>query len=296
MAEMSPETGDWTWINGQVMPTREARISVLDRGFLYGDTVFETVRTVDGRGLFLDQHLVRLRNSLARMGIDFSFEDQWIEQLIEQLIERQVNATDVVLRITVSRGDRLDGALDGFGCQPKLVLLSSPISTNIASKPLELIVSSHQKTPPEVIDPTVKSGNYLSAIRARDEARVRGADDAVLLSPDGVITELTSANLFWVIDQTVFTCDGDLVLNGITRSIALQLLKEHGIEVREGRFRAIELKRADEAFATSSIQGIRAIGSVDGRALASTDPASICQDLIGKYLQYCRHVMNGTTR
>lgn len=295
MSVVPPEAIGWTWLDGQVMPTDEARIGVLDRGFLYGDSVFETLRTIEGRGLFLKEHLDRLRKSLANLEIDFDFEDLWMEQRIDQLVQQQAG-TEVVLRITVTRGDRIDGALEGSGCQPRLVVMSSPISSDPPSHPLNLMISSQHKTPPGVFDPTIKSGNYLASIRARDEAKAAGADDAVLLSPDGIVTELTCANLFWIIDGVAFTCDDALVLNGITRSIVIRLLEEQGVEVKLGRFSEVELNRANEAFATSSIQGVRAIGTVEGRALASTAAASIYHVLIEQYQQYCRQVMTEGTR
>jgi branched-subunit amino acid aminotransferase/4-amino-4-deoxychorismate lyase len=158
------------------------------------------------------------------------------------------------------------------------------------------MISSQHKTPPGVLDPTIKSGNYLASIRARDEAKAAGADDAVLLSPEGVVTELTCANLFWIIDGIVFTCDDSLVLNGITRAVVIRLLEEQGVEVELGRFGAIELNHANEAFATSSIQGVRAIGTLEGRSLATTAPASICNVLIEQYQQFCRQVMIEGTR
>jgi branched-chain amino acid aminotransferase len=295
MSEVTPEAVSWTWLDGQVLPTAEARIGVLDRGFLYGDSVFETLRTIEGRGLFLKEHLDRLRKSLARLEIDFQFKDPWMEQRIDQLVQQQIG-TEVVLRITVTRGDRIDGALEGSGCQPRLVVMSSPITSDPPSHPLKLVISSRHKTPPAVFDPTIKSGNYLGSIRARDEAKAAGADDAVLLSPDGVVTELTCANLFWITDGTAFTCDDALVLNGITRSVVIRLLEEQGVEVRVGRFSRFELNRAGEAFATSSIQGVRAIGSLEGRSLESDAPASLCKRLIEQYQQYCQQVMTEGAR
>ncbi len=275
MKEAISRPRSWTSIGGEVVDTRLATVSVLDRGFLYGDSVFETLRTHGGNALFLPDHLKRLEESLRRMQFDYTLDDDDVRRQICRLQEKFSPGCDVVVRITVSRGDRIGGSHAPGGCQPRLVIMATEIDEDSTSEPLSLMVARQQKPSPQVLDPRVKCGNYLPSIIARDEALRSGCDEAVLLDGDGVVTEATAANLFWVEDSTVFTCGEDRVLAGITRRSVIDLLESSAIEVVEGSFPLSHLLGAREAFVTASVRGVCAVQSIDGRELSSLDEGSI---------------------
>ncbi len=292
MTDIEPGASSWTWIAGEIVPTASASIGVLDRGFLYGESVFETLRTIDRKGLFLSDHIQRLRNSAIRSGMTVDFDDCWMEQLLDQLLAHIPGDQDAVVRITLTRGDRIDGRLDGEGCRPRLVVTATALAPEKPIPPVHLVISSYRKAPPDVIDPTIKSGNFLSSVRAREDAIGRGADDGILLSPDGILTETSCANLFWVRDGAVFTCSRELVLEGITRAWAIRWLESSGTEVIEGWFPETEIRSAQEAFLTSSVSGIVAVASIDGHDLSSVQESSITTTLISQY-QHQIHTSSG---
>ena len=272
-ATSSPRAG--TSIDDEVVATRLATVSVLDRGFLYGDSVFETLRTHGGNALFLSNHLQRLEESLQRLHFQYSLETQDVRRAIGRLQEKFSPGCDVVVRITVTRGDRIDGSHAPAGCQPRLVIMATEIEEDGPPAPLSLMVAKQLKPSPQVLDPRVKCGNYLPSIIARDEALRSGCDEAVLLDGDGIVTETTAANLFWVEDSTVFTCGEDRVLAGITRRSVIDLLEAVDIEVVEGAFPLSHLLSAREAFITASLRGVTAVQSIDGRELSSLDDRSV---------------------
>ncbi|MEE2856984.1 MAG: aminotransferase class IV [Planctomycetota bacterium] len=296
MSDIHPDASSWTWIDGEIVPTESASIGVLDRGFLYGESVFETLRTVQRMGLFLSDHLQRFRNSASRLGMAVDFDDCWMEQLLDTMLARLPGEVDAVVRITMTRGDRIDGRLDGDGCRPRLIVTVTALAPELPILPVHLVISKYRKAPPEVLDPTIKSGNFLSSVRAREDAIGRGADDGILLSPDGILTETSCANLFWVRDGAVFTCSRDLVLEGITRAWAIRWLQSSGTEVIEGLFPELEIRAAQEAFLTSSVSGIVPVASIDGHDLTSDQQTSIATKLAAQYQHQIHTPPRGSVR
>ena len=296
MSDIHQTASSWTWIAGEIVPTAAASIGVLDRGFLYGESVFETLRTVERKALFLSDHLMRLRKSASLLGMTCDFDDGWMEQLIDQLLARIPAGEDAVVRITMTRGNRIGGRLDAEGCRSRWIVTATAMQPEKSRPPLHLVISKFRKSPPDVLDPAIKSGNFLSSILAREDAIGRGADDGILLSPEGILTETSCANLFWVRDGEVFTCSRELVLEGITRGCAIRLLESSGIEVIEGLFPELEIRSAQEAFLTSSVTGIVAVASIDGRDLTSDLESSITETLRTQYQQQILTASRGGVR
>ena len=275
----------WTWMDGQVIETSKATVGVVDRGFLYGDSVFETFRTVAGQALFLSDHLDRFRNGAKQFHIELTHDDGFLQDVIHEVVSRIPEGRDSVVRMTLTRGDRVAGQIGISGCDSRLLVTSteSNFNNDQAGCGIDLIVADRRKIPPQCLDPGVKNGNYLGSILARNEAQEAGADDAVLLSPDGVVTEATSANVFWARNQIVYTCCEDLILAGITRSKVLDLLREAGVSVEEGHFDGGHLLAAEEVFLTGSIQGVQPVATINGRALSSCASGSLTGQCIQDY-------------
>ena len=285
MKKPSARPCSWTWIEGEVMPTTSASIGVLDRGFLYGDSIFETLLARKLQPIFLDDHLQRLREGADRLRLPFEYADDSLREFIDELLTHHPPEQDVVVRITLTRGDRIDGEIGIVSSIPRLVVMSTTVdsSTDSRSTGIELLVAKRRKIPPACLDPNVKSGNYLASILARSEAQLAGAEDAIMLSLDGIVTEATSANLFWIADGTVYTCSDDLVLPGITRKKILWLLEDGEIDFETGHYPLEHLLAADEAFLTGSICGVDPIGSIQQRLLRSPQDRSLSRRLQQRY-------------
>lgn len=295
----SPENPQsWCWLDGELLASSEARIGILDRGFLYGDSIFETFRTIDGQAIFVEDHLARFRQGADRMDLNLDYDDNSLLEIIYQVISRHPQGEDVVLRITLTRGDRIGGEIGIDSCQSRLVVLSTALDRQVIENRagITVVVVNQNKIPPTCLDPNVKSGNYLGSILARNEAQCSGADDGILLSPEGFVTEATTANLFWIVDGEVFTCSEDLVLAGITRAKVLDILQQEQIRCHQGHYPVDHLMAADAAFLTSSIQGLTPISCLQQRLLGGGDGDVLMRRVERLYQQRIDFEISRSTR
>ncbi len=275
----------WCWLDGEVTAATEAHIGIVDRGLLYGDSVFETFRTLHRRGIFVEAHLDRLSQGARLLKIELEYDQEFLQEAIEQVIRCHPDDEDVVIRITLTRGDRLGGEVGPRSCRSRLMVSSSALADSSIGDTagVSAVVVSHRKIPPCCINPNVKSGNYLSSILARDEAEICGADEGILLSPDGFVTEAACSNLFWISEGQVYTCSDDLVLAGITRSKVLEILEQTGIPCHLGHHRCEHLESASAAFLTGSIRGIIPIRSLQHRLLDDAKGLALIDQLSDQY-------------
>lgn len=290
--------GSWIWLEGQVMATSDASIGVLDRAFLYGDSIFETLLIRNQHPVFLADHVERLRDGADRLEMSVEQDDDSLRQIIDELITYHPAEDDMVVRITLTRGDRIDHDIGTASCRPRLLVMTTTLDTGAKSSAsgFEVVVSQRRKIPPACLDPGIKSGNYLGSILARSEANSSGADEAILLSVDGVVTEATTANLFWIVDNTVYSCSDDLVLPGITRSKILNILDEDQIPFETGHFPLEHLLDAEEAFLTGSICGVIPIDTLQNSSLSSSRPDSLTCRLHARYEQLIDVEISGRIR
>jgi branched-chain amino acid aminotransferase len=267
----------------------EARISVFDRGFLYGDSVYETVGTVSGRLFALDEHLARLERSAERIGLRVPPRAEILRAVVAT-VEAAGNAESRV-RVMLTRGaGRRPGRGDldpATADDTELVVLVSPLVTPTADMYREgvsvAVVSVHRNSP-RAIDPSVKSGNYLNNVLAVGEARRAGAYEAILCAADGSIAEGASSNLFIVRAGTVHTPGLAVgILDGITRSKVIGLCVAHGIALEEGHVTPGELRAADEAFITSATRGVLPVTRVDGAPVGDGSPGPTTRRLMALY-------------
>jgi branched-chain amino acid aminotransferase len=266
-------------INGQIVAAQQAHVSVFDRGYLYGDSLYEVARSYRGKFFGLEEHLVRLAASaeLARMSLNQPLDKyrQEIERTYEAF--RAVGGGEAYARIIVSRGT---GKI-GFG----LNCLTSPTLFTVIVQPLEspsaeqfakgfkLRVVDRLRNHQEALDPAMKSGNYLNSLLAYLEAGQEGFEDALLCDGEGFITEGTTFNVGYVRRGIVATPPLEVgILDGITRRVMLKLARGAGIECREVRFTKEHLYEADEVFVTSSIREVFPVSIVDDRHFKSPGP------------------------
>ncbi len=261
------ETSDIAWIDGQIVPASEARVSVLDHGFLFGDGVFEGIR-VTAAGIFrLDEHMRRLEIAARAIGLEIQGGMETVRAVATETA-RAWGPREGYLRLILSRGVGALG-LDPASCpSPTIVCIAAGtvrLSPEKAERGVNLITSSLRRPSGDVVDPRVKSLNYLNNILAKREANLRGADDALLLNAQGLVAEASAANIFIMTGNRLETpCVSDGALEGMTRRTVLEIGRELGLEPCERSLGRFDLLAADAAFYTGSRAGLVPIASLDG--------------------------------
>jgi branched-chain amino acid aminotransferase len=278
-------------INGQVVPPEEARISVFDNGFTFGDSVYETLRTYGGRPFALGRHLARLRASGDRLGIGIPQPDDQLAGWLGELLARAANPESYI-RFIVSRGvgdisyrfERVKGPTVVMVVKPYEPLPEAAFSEGIA-----VVVSGVRRNSPQALDPAIKSCNLLNNYLAVREAQAKGAIEAVMLNEQGEIAEGASSNIFVVKDGTVMTPPlGAGILAGITREVILGLSRPLGIPMREWTLRVPDLLDADEAFLTSTLKEAAPIRIVGDRPIGSGRPGLITLRILAAFREFAQ--------
>ena len=253
------------FLNGQFVPEERAVVSVFDRGFLYGDGLFETMRVFRGRPFRWEQHLNRLQRGADFLKIKLPFAPDALRQFAEQLIAKN-NLPDALLRLTLSRGIGMRGYSPKGAGNPTIVMSLHPAPAPDANLPprWKLITSSHRLPANEPLA-QFKTCNKLPQILARAEADAAGADEALLLSTDDFVVEGASSNLFWIEGETLCTPPrASGILPGVTRGVVLEICEQLGIPAREASISVEKLKRVDGIFLSLSSFGVVEAASLDG--------------------------------
>lgn len=251
-------------LNGTIAPT--GTVSVLDRGFLYGDSVYEVVRTFRRQHFGLQEHLERLRASAAYLYMDVPWTDAEVRSQVERTLE-QADGEEFYVRIVVSRGTETRISLQPSpDLQPSLIIIVSPISPELVlpEQGHSLKIVARPRNDQRALAPAAKTGNYLNNILALLEAQQLGADDALMLNPQGQVTEATTSNLWIVKAGTVYTPALESgILSGITRYFLLQILQEQQIPYKEVLLTPEELWSAEEALLSSSVRLLMPVRQID---------------------------------
>jgi branched-chain amino acid aminotransferase len=261
------------WIEGKILPASEARIPVLDHGFLFGDGVFEGIR-VTRRGIFrFADHMKRLETAARAIGLAVPGGFERVHDAARETT-RAWGPREGYLRLVVTRGVGALGIDPSTCLEPAIVCIATgaaPLSPEKAERGLDLITSSLRRPPADVLDPRVKSLNYLNNVLAKREATLRGADDALVLNARGLVAESSATNVFALTGRTLDTpptTDG--ALEGLTRRTVMELGGELGLEVRERSLGRFDLYAADAVFLTGTRAGIVPVGSLDGSPISKT--------------------------
>jgi len=275
-----------------------ATISVFDRSFHFGDSLYEVTRTYDGILFAFDEHLRRLHESarLARFGAlpDAVMLHAMVEAACRAFF-LQFGNVDAYVRLTVSRGVG-DLQIDRTTSGPPYAIV---IVKEVAPRPppgtgAHWALVDRRRNLPEALDPAMKSGNYLNNVLALAEAQALGADDGLMLDAAGWVTEGTTSNFFAVIEDCVWTAPLDVgILAGITREWILRVCADAGIEVRVDRFAAEDVLRARELFLSSSTREVQPIvrlttpgGPPGGQAVAGGEPGPMTMRIAGLLRQF----------
>jgi branched-chain amino acid aminotransferase len=272
-------------VNGRISNEREAVISVFDHGFLYGEGIYETLRTYNGRPFLYERHVRRLRNSAAMMSLDIPFTDvQLGDQIRDTSAATSLDGLEAYIRVLVTRGvGELTYDIKATPT-PSVVIIVKPLpeppeewyedGVRVA---LVDVVRNH----PASVNPMIKSNNLLNQALAGQEAIRRGAFEGVMRNYRGELTECTTANLFVVKNGAALTPPLESgLLPGITREFLFEVGRDEGVPVREQVLRDDDLFSADEAFLTSTTREAVPIVKVDDRTIGTGRPGPVTKKLL----------------
>ena len=258
--------GRLIWLDGALVPSHEARVSVFDHGFLYGDGVFEGIRAYGGRIFMLRSHLRRLEQSARMIRLELPYTLAEIEEAVRRTV-RENNLSDAYIRLVISRGAGTLG-LNPFKCpRPCTVIIADTIELyppNLYENGMKVIVAQRPRIPIRSLDPAIKSLNYLNNILAKVEAIDAGVLEAIMLNIEGEVSECTGDNIFVIEGDRLLTPPKEAgILHGITRRFVMeQIAPACGLVCEERRMRVEDLLRAQEMFLTGTAAEIIAVTSI----------------------------------
>ncbi len=279
------------FLDGAFVDQENARVSVFDHGYLYGDGVFEGIRAYGGRIFRLDAHVDRLFASAKTVMLEIPYSKAEIIDLIREAC-RVNGLQDAYIRLVVSRGVG-DLGLDPVKCpKPTVVIIADSITLypdSLYRSGLKVCTSSIRRQRAEALNPQIKSLNYLNSILAKIEANQRGCQEVVMLSEEGFVAECSADNIFMVRGRKVITPAPHLgILLGITRSAVMDVARSAGYEVIETTFTRHELWNADEVFLTGTAAEIVSVVSIDERVVGDGKPGPVAADLLTGFRDLAR--------
>ena len=281
-------------VNGVTTAGDRAVVSVFDHGFLYGDGVYETLRTYNRRPFLPDRHLARLRASAARLSLEVPPSDAELESRMRDTM-RGVNAQgEVTLRILVTRGVG-DLGYDPAVCRtPTVVIIARPHRESpdrVQRDGVRLVVASVVRNHPRSVDPVIKSNNLLNNVLAMQEAVREGAYEAILLNHRGELAECSQSNLFVVRDGVVLTPPLDAgLLEGVTRNLLFEVGAGAGVPVREAVLRETDLASVDELFITSTTREVVPVVRVGDHVIGPGSPGPVTRRLLARLRERADHL------
>jgi branched-chain amino acid aminotransferase len=277
------------FLNGRLLPASGARVSVFDRGFLFGDGIYETFRSYAGRPFRMRDHIARLARSARRVSMQLPFPAGYLERAVARVLSAN-RLEDARIRIVVTRGKGIPLLTPPPGERPTVLVYALPLpeKPDALSPPVRTVFSRFGACAKRAPDPSAKTLCLLASVVARLDAHAAGAQDAIMLDCRGYITEAVSSNVFFVRGEEVCTpCGSCGILPGVTRAIVMRAASRLGLKVHEGRFKPAALLGSDEVFLTSSIAEIRPVSRVGSKRFAC--PGLVTRALGEAYRAGVRH-------
>ncbi|MBM7701320.1 branched-chain-amino-acid transaminase [Metabacillus iocasae] len=265
----------WIYLKDEFVRKEDAKISVYDHGFLYGDGVFEGIRVYSGNVFRLEEHIERLYHSAHSILLNIKQTPEEMTQLIVDTVKKN-NLESAYIRVVVSRGPG-DLGLDPFNCpEPQIVIIAEPLSIfprELYETGLEIVTVPTRRNRPDVLSPKVKSLNYLNNVLVKIEARLANVSEALMLNDQGYVAEGSADNVFILKKGILYTPPTYVgALEGITRNAIMDVAKELGYEVKEEPFTRHDVYTADEVFLTGTAAEVIAVVKVDGRLIGKGIP------------------------
>jgi len=277
---------NFIFLNGRIVPDADANISSGDRGLLYGDSIYETLRSYNGKPFKLAEHLERMRHSAKQLRISFEYTNIDIGDWINKLIEKNCSQ-DAYIRITLSRGAGGGRLQMDDNLEPTTLIQIKPFTPyekKLYDKGMSLVVSDYKRSTSCQIS-RHKSTNLLQSILLKEEANKKSAHDSIILNTDGDVAECVVSNIFMASGGSVITPSLDTnILPGITRSTVLDICRNSNITISEEHFTLEKLINAEEVFITNSLMEIMPVSKIDDSRIGrKTVPGKITQQLMNAY-------------
>ena len=276
-------------VDGEIVPEGEARIPVLDRGFLFGDSIYEVIRTRQGIPFAWPEHLARLHASAEGLQMDLPLDDADLTRRIVDTLAAAGNAESYV-RVVVTRGLGTAPSID-IQCalgSPCYIVMVRDLPAGVGGETAQVAIVPRLRLDRRALDPAIKSGNYLNNVMGLKEARARGATDCLFMNQDGVLTEASTSNVWIVKDGEVVTPALSAgLLAGVTRRLLMAMCEEQGIRCVEKDLTRADVLGADGLFLTSTLRDISPVDAVDGETRPVCDTVT---DLAARFLDYCDRI------
>ncbi len=274
------------YVNGRFVAKEKALVSVFDHGFLYGDGIYETLRSYQGKIFLLSKHLARLKQSAEAISLSLPLPLEKIgDALKEALTVNKVR--EAYLRIQISRGAGEIGLDPALCPAPTMVIVTRPFKDypqEHYEKGVTLALVRTRRNHPLALSPTIKSTNFLNNILAKIESIKAGAYEGIMLNWEGKVAEGTISNIFVVRKGVLMTPDLETgILEGVTRDLVLHLARKAGIAVNEAPLHPKDVLRADECFITNTTVEVMPVRAVDGTAIGNGSPGAVTRKLMQAY-------------
>ena len=277
------------YINGELKPRADAKISVFDSGYLVGDGIWEALRLHHGVLVFLDQHLDRLWQGAATIGMDIGMTKEELVEKVWITLKANEMHDNVHVRFMLTRGIKKtpsqDPRLTISG--PNLVIIAEHKQANPESreKGVTLFTSTIRRGSPDYLDPRLNCHSKLHEVMALVQAINAGADEALMLDIHGFVSTCNATNFFMIKNGEVWTSTGQYCMNGITRGAIIKVCEQHNIPCFQKNFSLFDLYGADEAFVTGTFGGLTPVTEVDGRKIGDGKFGKLSRQLSDWYLE-----------
>ena len=277
------------YVNGKIAPADQAVVPVYDHGFVYGEGVYETLRTYNRVPFLYDRHMRRLRQSAERLLLDVPFDDAALLQWMEQTVAAAGELNEAYIRVLLTRGVG-DLTYDPKSTPtPTTVIIVKPLeepAARVFTDGIRISLVDMLRNHPQSVNPIIKSNNLLNNALAMQAAYRAGAEEALMCNYRGELTECSQANFFMVRGGAALTPKSSAgLLEGVTRAFIFELGKELGIDVREDVLVPKDLESADEMFITSTTRELSPVVNVDGRTVGTGNVGPVTKTLLRLYQQ-----------
>ena len=279
------------YVNGELLHKNDAKISVFDSGFMMGDGVWEGIRLVNNRWLFIDEHLERLFEGAKAIDLEIGLTIEDIKIALENTRSANNMTDGAHARLMLTRGvkskpfQKPSYSMDGATA----VIIMEHSDDSINNNPITLATVPQVRGTPMMQDPKLNSHSKLNCILACIQAEKAGADEALMLDPLGFVNTTNSCNFFIVKKGEVWTSTGDYCMNGITRKKVISICKDHEIPIFIKNFSLVDVYSADESFVTGTLGSITSVSEIDGRKIEDKSNHKITEKLQSLYLQLIKN-------
>jgi len=275
------------YVNGTIRPAHEASVPVYDHGFLYGEGVYETLRTYNRVTFLYERHLQRLRASAAHLHLDVPCTDGQLEQWIGETVAAAGEMNEAYIRVLLTRGVGELNYDPKSTPRPSLVIIVKPFEeppARVFTEGIRIALVSILRNHPGSVNPIIKSNNLLNNALAMQEAYRRGAEEGLMCNHRGELSECSQSNFFMVRNGVALTPASQAgLLEGITRAFLFDVGKDVGVDVRAETLSPADLDSADEAFITSTTRELSPVTRIDDRVIGNGKPGPITMRLLEGY-------------